>query len=78
MLRLMRMIGINSATMYLAGFASIFASIAIWFLQRKGGEQDAHAERFGIFVGLWAPTFMILGRALEESERSDNETPATE
>jgi hypothetical protein len=23
-------------------------------------ESLAHAERFGIFVGLWAPTFFIL------------------
>ena len=43
------------------GFASIIGSIAIWFL--TGGqapETQAHAERFGIFVGLWAPTFFIL------------------
>ncbi len=43
------------------GFASIIGSIAIWFL--TGGttpESQAHGERFGIFVGLWAPTFFIL------------------
>lgn len=43
------------------GFASIFGSIGIWFL--TGGtaaDTQAHAERFGIFVGLWAPTFFIL------------------
>ena len=46
---------------FVLGFASIIASIAIWFL--TGGtevETQAHAERFGIFVGLWAPTFFIL------------------
>jgi len=46
---------------FLLGFASIAGSIAIWFL--TGGtapESQAHAERFGIFVGLWAPTFFIL------------------
>lgn len=49
---------------FVAGFLSIAASIGIWFL--TGGdpsivsEQNAHAERFGIFVGLWAPTFFIL------------------
>ncbi len=45
----------------LLGFASIIGSIAIWYL--TGGTSDeskAHAERFGIFVGLWAPTFFIL------------------
>jgi hypothetical protein len=43
---------------FYAGFVSIIASIAIWFLSK---EPDlAHGERFGIFVGLWAPTFMSL------------------
>jgi hypothetical protein len=41
-----------------AGFISIFASIGIWFFYQAS--EAAHAERFGIFVGLWAPTFMGL------------------
>jgi hypothetical protein len=48
------------------GFASILGSIAIWFL--TGGitpESIAHSERFGIFVGLWAPTFMILSNRFD-------------
>ncbi|MDE0861786.1 MAG: hypothetical protein OSA93_16620 [Akkermansiaceae bacterium] len=46
---------------FVLGFASIIGSIAIWFL--TGGttaESKEHAERFGIFVGLWAPTFFII------------------
>lgn len=43
---------------FLAGFASIVASIAIWFLSKE--PDAAHGERFGIFVGLWAPTFFVL------------------
>lgn len=48
------------------GFASILGSIGIWFLT-GGTEVDskAHAERFGIFVGLWAPTFMILSNRFD-------------
>lgn len=48
------------------GFASILGSIAIWYL--TGGtepEGKAHAERFGIFVGLWAPTFFILSNRFD-------------
>ena len=47
------------------GFLSIAASIAIWFFT-GGTEPDtqAHAERFGIFVGLWAPTFFVLANRL--------------
>ncbi len=50
-----------SKVCFFLGFASIAGSITIWFL--TGGtspESQAHAERFGIFVGLWAPTFFIL------------------
>ena len=40
---------------------SILGSIAIWNIKKgETAEQKAHAERFGIFVGLWAPTFLGL------------------
>jgi hypothetical protein len=48
---------------FVSAFASIVASIAIWFLFK---EPDAgHGERFGIFVGLWAPTFFALSTRLD-------------
>jgi hypothetical protein len=43
---------------FIAGFLSIAASIAIWVIAKT--PDPAHGERFGIFVGLWAPTFFIL------------------
>ncbi len=49
---------------FACGFASIAASIAIWGINRATDDR-AHAERFGIFVGLWAPTFFILSNRLE-------------
>ncbi len=49
---------------FVAGFASIAASIAAWSF-KKGTDSDAKAERFGIFIGLWAPTFFILSDRLE-------------
>ena len=55
-----------SAVCFYLGFASILGSIAIWF--STGGttpESLAHAERFGIFVGLWAPTFLILSNRFD-------------
>ena len=51
---------------FILGFASIIGSIVIWFL--TGGtapETQSHAERFGIFVGLWAPTFFILSNRFD-------------
>jgi hypothetical protein len=31
-----------------------------------GGDDPAHAERFGIFIGLWAPTLMGLSNYYKE------------
>jgi len=43
------------------GAASIVGSVATWAAARgETAEARAHAERFGIFIGLWAPTFFIL------------------
>ena len=47
-----------SIALLILGFASIIASIVVWYVAK---EPDlAHGERFGIFIGLWAPTFFIL------------------
>ncbi len=54
-----------SRTCLVLGLMSIVASIAIWFFLRTG--EEAHAERFGIFVGLWAPTFLLLPSAVRAS-----------
>ncbi len=44
------------------GFVSIVASIVAW---RAAKEPDvARGERFGIFVGLWVPSFFILSNRL--------------
>ncbi len=45
------------------GFASIAASIAVWRASKT--PDPAHGERFGIFIGLWAPTFFILSDRLD-------------
>jgi hypothetical protein len=52
--------------MYMAAVLSIGASIAVW--AKRSQDDPAHGERFGIFVGLWAPTFMLLGHGLQELE----------
>lgn len=51
-----------STICHIAGYASIAASILIWYLAKGDGSAEAvaHAERFGLFVGLWAPTFFAL------------------
>lgn len=55
-----------SAICFQCGMLSIFLSIAIWWLMRgETVEEIAHAERFGIFVGLWAPTLLILSNRFD-------------
>ena len=59
---------------FLGGFASIVGSIVIWGLH-KGTDDDAKAERFGIFIGLWAPTFFILSNRFERyADRSEKQS----
>ena len=47
------------------GFTSIAASVAAWY-KEKGidEEENAHAERTGIFIGLWPQTFFGLSMLL--------------
>ncbi|OWU65440.1 MAG: hypothetical protein CBB60_004680 [Armatimonadetes bacterium Cent15-Ar3] len=52
-----------SSICFIAAMLSIVGSIAIWFLAKS--PDPAHGERFGIFVGLWAPTFLILSNKLD-------------
>jgi len=57
---------------FVLGFASILGSIAIWYLTGGTTEgEKAAAERFGIFVGLWAPTFFILSNRFDRYEERD-------
>ena len=44
------------------GFLSILGSIFMWAVTKdsSSAESLAHAERWGIFVGLWVPSFFSL------------------
>jgi hypothetical protein len=52
-----------SSLCFVLGFASIIASIVIWNTTKTA--DAAHGERFGIFIGLWAPTFFILSNRFD-------------
>jgi hypothetical protein len=66
---------------FVFGLVSIPLSVALWFLapNLSGASLDqiqdvalrsalasAHSERWGIFVGLWPATLLILSRILSE------------
>jgi hypothetical protein len=61
--------GLNAASAYAASFLSVFLSISVWFLGNK--QERGARERLAIFVGLWAPTLMALGSALEHHHSED-------
>lgn len=67
--------GLRSEHAYLAAFASISASVVTWYGSLKAepgsGADLARADRWGIFVGEWAPTFFGLGLALSQFEQRD-------
>ena len=43
---------------FTASLVSVAVSIATWIFVSP--EDPAHAERFALFIGLWAPTLMGL------------------
>jgi hypothetical protein len=60
-----------ASTCLVLGFLSILASISIWLRAKFSSDtasqtavevavSSARAERFAIFVGLWAPSFFAL------------------
>lgn len=67
LVRQLRNVGINSDMLHIAALASIGGSILTW-RKAKGSGDVAHAERFGIFIGLWAPTFFALADAVGTKE----------
>ncbi|WP_432562179.1 hypothetical protein [Kineococcus sp. SYSU DK003] len=62
--------GIKSEWAYAAGFASIGLSFLSWTVSKKKESAGIdRADRWGIFVGQWAPTFFGVGNALSTYER---------
>ena len=68
MIGILRNIGVRSEVMYALSITSIGASIAAW-AAAKQSEDKPSAQRWGIFIGLWAPTFTGLGNALRIDEK---------
>ncbi len=69
MINTLHKLGVKSGMMYTAGVASIGLSFASWLtsqtMERAGTDR---ADRWGIFIGQWAPTFFAVGVALRIEE----------
>jgi len=65
-----------STICFQGGMLSIVLSIAIWWLFKGDTPEDAaYAERFGIFVGLWAPTLLILSNRFDRFADKATQAP---
>ncbi|GAA1845446.1 hypothetical protein ACFFOM_11450 [Microlunatus capsulatus] len=63
-------LGLRSEWAYAGAFASIGVSLGSWLISRgKTGDDKSQSDRWGIFIGHWAPTFMALGVALKLEEK---------
>ncbi|MCU1404449.1 MAG: hypothetical protein JWQ43_752 [Glaciihabitans sp.] len=63
-------LGIRSEHAYIAGFASVAIALAAWLVSRgKKSDDKAQSDRWGIFIGHWAPTFFGIGLALKNEEK---------
>ncbi|AWI31814.1 hypothetical protein AB0K47_29340 [Streptomyces tirandamycinicus] len=73
MIQMLHEKGLRSEHAYTAAFVSIGLSILAWTASRKAepGAGLDRADRWGIFVGEWAPTFFGLGLALSHYEQHD-------
>ncbi|WP_433893738.1 hypothetical protein [Streptomyces sp. CA-111067] len=61
--------GLKSEHCYAAAFASIGASLLSWSASMQAeATGTSRADRWGIFIGEWAPTFFGLGLALARYE----------
>ncbi|GAA1293552.1 hypothetical protein Psi02_42980 [Planotetraspora silvatica] len=79
MIRQLHRMGVRSSMMYTAGIASIGLTAASWFLSKnyESAGMD-RADRWGLFVGEWAPTFFAMGVALRMEEMQAEKGRVTE
>jgi hypothetical protein len=65
----MRFTGLRSRHLQDAAMGSVGLCLVLW-MRASGVDQDerGNAERRAIFVGLWAPTLLLLGQSLRELE----------
>jgi hypothetical protein len=70
--------GVRSEHAYIAAFVSIGLSFGSWAasLTMEPGASISRADRWGIFVGEWAPTFFGMGLALSHYEQSEGSMEA--
>ncbi|MBP1324928.1 hypothetical protein JOF28_000160 [Leucobacter exalbidus] len=62
--------GVRSNHAYTAGLISVGISFTSWMISRGKNDSKAQSDRWGLFIGEWAPTFFALGVGLKMEEES--------
>jgi len=76
MIKKLHEMGVRSEHAYWAGAASIGLSILAWATSLRAESAGmARADRWGIFIGEWAPTFFAMGTGLRSYEMMKELTP---
>jgi hypothetical protein len=68
MISTLQKLGVRSEYAYAAGCASIGLSALTWAIDLGKSKSKPQADRWGLFVGEWAPTFFAIGIALKLEE----------
>jgi hypothetical protein len=71
----LKKLGFNSTLMHSLGLASIGGALSLWGAGAARSDRDAKAksQRLATFVGLWPPTFFLLGKVLQDLEATPDE-----
>src|SRR5688572_22134238 len=71
----LRKVGLKSDILHSLGLASILGALSLWgrSARQTDEKEAARAERLAMFVGLWPPTFFLLGKVLQDLEASPAE-----
>jgi hypothetical protein len=71
----LKRLGFGSDVLHTLGLTSLLASLSLWgkSAAHSNEAKKARAERLAIFVGLWPPTFFLLGKVVQDLERTPDE-----
>jgi hypothetical protein len=72
---LLKRLGFNSTLLHSLGVASIGGAVSLWgrAAAKSDKEARARAERLAVFIGLWPPTFFLLGKVMQDLEATPDE-----
>jgi hypothetical protein len=65
---MLRKVGISPSVFYILAFGSMLLSVFMWFARPTGPDREGNSERLGIFIGLWPPTLLLLGKIAEDAQ----------